>query len=438
MAFPSNDPLRNQKEEVRIYRNRLIFAWCLILCCMLLILGRMIHLQIFQHEMYSTLSNKNRISILPEGPVRGLIFDRQGQILATNLPTFNLEVIPEQVEDLALSLQQLKPLIKLSDKDLQKFERMRQRERRFKQILLRSQLTEEEIALFSVNQHRFPGFSIELSEKRFYPHAEALSHVIGYVGHISKTELERIDTSNYRATKHIGKTGLERFYEDRLHGVTGYSQVETDSSGRVVRGPLEKVNPIPGENLHLTLDLELQLATDHLLQGRRGAIVALDPNDGGILALVSHPGFDPNLFVDGIDSKSYAELRDSLDTPLFNRALRGVYAPGSTIKPLMALLGLTSGVITTRSRVWDPGYFQLPNDSRRYRDWKKFGHGTVDLYLSIAQSCDVFYYDMAVKLGIDRIHAFMTAFGFGHKTGLDMNEEKSGLMPSREIGRAHV
>lgn len=435
MMYTPRDRLKDHHSETELYLNRTVFSLVFVLILMGVLITRMVYLQISKHQQYLTSSDKNRLSIIYDAPTRGLIYDRNGILLAENRPSFSLEIVPEQVDDIDLMLEQLSQLISISDKDKKAFFKEKRSSRRFKKIPLKQKLSEQEVAVFSANKHLFKGASIEARLQRFYPYGEALTHVLGYVKRISDQDLARIDESNYKATHNIGKLGLERFYENELHGTIGYRYVETDALGRVVNGPLKEHPPQPGASLVLHLDIQLQLAAEAALNGRRGAVVALDPRNGGVLALVSNPSYDPNLFVTGIDSASYKELTTSIDKPLFNRALRGQYAPGSTIKPLIGLVGLAEKIVTPNTTITDFGWYTLPNDDHRYRDWKKYGHGKVSLAKAVYQSCDTYFYDLAYKLGIDRIHATMSQFGFGQRTGLDIGEEVSGLMPSREWKR---
>ncbi|MAZ66983.1 MAG: penicillin-binding protein 2 [Kangiellaceae bacterium] len=428
------NPIKDHISETSLFVTRTVVAFLLVVLMLGGLVVRLVYLQIVKHENYETLSEKNRISIIPEAPTRGLIYDRNGVLLADNLPSFSLELIPEQIKSFDQTLALIKELINVSDDDVENYHKLRKRERRFKKIPLKRKLTEQEVAVISVNQHALDGVYIEARLQRHYPFGLAMAHVLGYVGRINVEELARLPEAQYRASRYIGKIGLEKHYESILHGDVGYNKVETDALGRVIR-ILEKTPPVPGNNLYLHLDSDLQLATEGALAGRRGAVVAIDPENGAVLALVSNPSFDPNLFVNGIDTKTYSQLRDDPDMPLFNRALRGRYAPGSTIKPALAFLGLQHGVITPSWEIMDPGWYSLPNDDHRYRDWKKWGHGKVDLETAIVQSCDTYYYELAYRLGIDRMHKGMSMFGFGTKTGLDIGEEASGIMPSRDWKR---
>jgi penicillin-binding protein 2 len=352
-------------------------------------------------------------------------------ILAENRLVFSLEIIPEKVRDMDALLAQLQTLLPQVSADIiERFTQRLRASRRFESVPLLTGLNESEQAVLAVNQHALPGVVSRARIQRYYPFSETMVHMLGYVGRINDRELATIDQDNYRATRHIGKVGLEKYYEDQLHGTIGYQEVETDVRGRVIR-VLDRKNPVPGMDLHLHMDSRLQLEARRLLDDMRGVAIAVDPRNGGILALVSTPGYDPNPFVSGISTTGYQALLNSPDRPLFNRALRGQYSPGSTIKPMLGLLALEEGLVTAKTRMWDKGYFQLENDEHRYRDWKPEGHGWVNMLVAIRDSCDTYFYDLAVKLGIDRIAQGMKAFGFGQSTLLDMGEEVPALMPDR-------
>ncbi len=427
-------PLRNPQWENYLFKRRVIVAALFSIALLTFVIIRLFFLQVINHEHYTTLSRNNRVDIQPIAPTRGLIYDRNGVILAENQPTFSLEIVPERIDDMEATLAAIRELITVSDSDLERFHQILRRKRRFEETPLRLRLSDEEVARIAVNRYRLPGVEIKSRLSRDYPLGPLLAHTLGYVGRIDERELQQLDTSNYAATAHIGKTGVEKTYENELHGKVGYQQVETNARGRVLR-VLERTPPVPGSNLHLNIDVRLQQAAQAALGNEHGALVAIDPSDGAVLALVSLPSFDPNLFVNGIDAASYEALANSRDQPLFNRALNGQYPPGSTIKPLYGLLGLESGEIRSDTQIWDPGFYMLKGDERRYRDWKKEGHGWVDLNKSIVESCDVYFYELALTLGIDRMSDFMRAFGFGRPTGIDLTGESSGLMPSREWKR---
>lgn len=431
----NRDNLKSPEQELRIFRVRALLAVVLVFSLTGVLMGRLAWLQVVQHEVYSTRSEKNRVRVEPLPPTRGLIYDRNGVLLAENRPTYNLTLVRERVDDLDATLGLLVELLELPEEEAEAFRvRSRQRQRPFQPALLMSDLDEEQIARLSVNRHLLPGVEVEAQLLRYYPDAEVMAHALGYVGRINAEELARLDTGRYAGTHFIGKTGVERFYEDQLHGQAGLRKVETNARGRVLR-ELGRTDPVPGQNITLTLDKQLQKLAYELLDGRRGSIVAIAPRTGEILAMVSTPGFDSNQFVTGIDVASYRALQENLDLPLYNRAIRGHYPPGSTIKPFLALAGLAEGVITPDRTINDPGFYQLPNDTRRYRNWLRWGHGRVDMERSIAVSNNTYYYALAYDLGIDRIHETMSAFGFGKRVGHDIFGESTALMPSREWKR---
>ncbi len=422
--------------ERRVFQRRTLVVLVVLVVLLGILVARMYQLQVIQHEVFSTMSDKNRVQVQSVAPTRGLVFDRNGVLLAENRPVFSVTLVPERVRDLPATLDELQTILNISEEDLARFQRRLEEPRRpFQALPLRYDLTEEEIASMAVHRHELPGVEVNAELVRYYPYAEMTAHALGYVGRINREELQRIDPVDYAGTNYIGKSGIERFYEDLLHGSVGYQHVETNARGRTLR-VLEQENPIPGEDIRLHLDIRLQKLAFQLLEGRRGAVVAIEPETGGVLALASVPGFDANLFVTGIGVQAYRELNESLDKPLFNRALRGQYPPGSTIKPMLGIAGLDSDTTTRDRRIWDPGYFQLKTGGRRYRDWKRGGHGWVDLKDSIAQSCDIYFYDMGVKMGVDIMHKYMAQFGFGEETSLDISGALPGLLPSRDWKRA--
>lgn len=426
--------IKDQIREGQLFTSRAIIALIFILLILLAIIGRMVYLQILSHEHYTTLSQNNRVSIQPVAPTRGLILDRNGVVLAQNLPTYTLEVIAERVKDMDQTITELSQIIEISDNDIKSFLKQLKHKRRFQPVPLRLRLSEEEVARLAVNRHRFPGIEIAARLMRDYPQTSLAVHSVGYVSRINEKEQAQIDPSNYAATNHIGKQGIEKAYEQQLHGTVGFQKVETNVLGRTLR-VLERTPPIPGQNITLTLDAELQRTAKQALKGSTGAVVAIDPNNGEILVMASTGDYDPNLFVNGIDHKSYNELRTSRAKPLFNRALQGQYPPGSTVKPFIGLAGLEDGTITPHTSLFCRGWHTIKSDERKYRDWKKEGHGHTDLKKSITESCDVFYYDLAQTMGIDRIHEFLAPFGFGHKTGIDISGEANGILPSTEWKR---
>lgn len=428
--------IKDHIRESRLFSERAAVAVAIAALLMLIIIARLFYLQIISHEHFATLSDVNRINIVAVPPKRGLIYDRNGVLLAQNLPSFSLEIIPEQVDDMEATLKALRELIQISENDMRRFYKQLEQKRPFNSIPLRFHLNDEEIARFAVNRYRFPGVEIEARVIRDYPRGSLASHAVGYVGRISEGELENLDISNYSATRFIGKVGVEKYYEQVLHGKVGFKQVESNALGRTLR-ELEETPPAPGKNIYLTLDATLQALAETELGERRGAIVAIDPGTGDILAFASVPTYDPNLFVTGIDVPTYRKLQESADKPLFNRALKGQYPPGSTLKPFLGLAGLESGKVRINTSSFCPGWYSLEGDDHRYRDWKEQGHGTTDLDKAIVESCDVYFYDLALTLGIDRIHDYLEQFRFGHPTGIDLNDEARGLVPSREWKRAY-
>ena len=426
--------LKDSARESMLFRARSLAALLFIGFLTLALMGRLLQLQVIDHEHFKTLSHNNRVKILPVPPTRGLIFDRNGVVLAENVPTYSLELIPEAVKDIDEVIRRLREIVRIDEADLSRFQTLLDRKRRFQSVPLRTRLTEDEVARFSVSRHEFPGVDVHARLTRSYPLGDLAVHLVGYVGRINENELQNIDVANYRGTSHIGKTGVEQSYESLLHGRVGYQQVETNAQGRVLR-VLEQTDPIPGSNLYLTIDASLQTAAEQSLAGERGSVVSIDPQTGGVLAFVSRPTFDPNLFVDGIDVASYQGLLKSRGRPLFNRALNGQYPPGSTIKPFVGLAGLVGGYEQAQRKVWCPGWFSLPGKSHRYRDWKKGGHGHVALKDAIVQSCDVFFYELALSIGIDRLHDYLAGVGFGERTGIDLQGESAGLMPSSQWKR---
>ncbi|AIL59877.1 penicillin-binding protein 2 [Pseudomonas alkylphenolica] len=428
--------LKDHEKDARMVRSRVVVGAVAIVLLICVLIARLYYLQVIQYDYHSTLSENNRVHVQPIPPTRGLIFDRNGVIIADNRPSFSLSMTRERSGDWQQVLDVIVEVLELTPDDRTLFEkRMRQGRRPFEPVPILFELTEEQIARIAVNQFRLPGVEVVAQLVRHYPQGAHFAHSVGYVGRINEKELKTLDPVNYSGTHHIGKTGIERFYEPELHGQVGYEEVETNARGRVLR-VLKRTDPIPGKDIVLSLDIKLQEAAEAALGGRRGAVVALDPNTGEVLAMVSQPSFDPNPFVTGISFKAYADLRDSIDRPLFNRVLRGLYPPGSTIKPAVAIAGLDSGVVTASSRVFDPGYYQLPNYDHKYRNWNRSGDGWVDLDLAIMRSNDTYFYDLAHKMGIDRLSSYMNKFGLGQKVSLDMFEESAGLMPTREWKRA--
>ncbi len=427
--------IKDHIRESQLFLGRTVASVVLVILMIGLLLSRLIYLQIISHDHYTTRSHDNRVKVVPLPPTRGLIYDRNGVLLAENLPSYSLEVTPEQAGDIENTIDALREVVEIRDVDLERFRRQFRQMRRFEGIPLRFRLSEEEVSRFAVNRHRFPGVDIVARLSRHYPLGELTAHVVGYVGRISERDLERLDARAYSGTSHIGKTGVERSFEDQLHGEVAFQPVEINAQGRTLR-VLERASPQPGSDLVLTIDVRLQKIANDALAEHHGSVVAIDPNNGDLLAFVSQPGFDPNPFVNGIEADAYARLRDSRAEPLFNRALRGQYPPGSTLKPFVGLAGLEYGLRTVTKKTYCPGFYTLPGDDHRYRDWKRGGHGSMDLELAIAQSCDVYFYDLALDLGIDRMHSYLGQFGFGEQTGIDIHGETGGLLPSREWKQA--
>jgi len=427
---------KDHQRELYFFQLRIGIAGVFVLAAFSLLLLRLVYLQVLQYDYYRTKAEDNRISIVPIMPNRGLVLDRGGTVLARNYSAYTLEISPGKVADLEKTIDELAAIVEIRSSDRTRFKRLRIEAKGADSLPIRTRLTDEEVAKFAVNRYRFPGVDIQARLFRQYPLNELASHLVGYIGRINERDVERIDdeglAANYKGTDHIGKTGLEQSYESELHGITGYEQVEVDSGGRGVR-TLSRTSPTSGNNLVLTLDIRLQEVAEQAFGENRGALVAIEPATGGILALVSKPGFDPNLFVDGIDPASWEELNTSADRPMVNRALAGTYPPGSTFKPYMALAALELGKRTPQQTIHDPGFFQFGN--HRFRDDKVGGHGTVDMYKSIVASCDTYYYVLGNDLGIDNISRFIGQFGFGAKTGIDVEGEATGVLPSQEWKR---
>ena len=428
--------VRDAELELRQFRFRLGIASTFVLLMFGLLFVRFFYLQVVMHDHYHTLAEANRISILPIVPSRGIIVDRNGIVLAHNYSAYTLEITPSKIDDLESTIDQLSGIVEITPRDRRRFKKLLEESKRFESLPIRTRLTDEEIARFAVQRYRFPGVDVRARLFRQYPQGELFSHVIGHIGRVNQKDIEELERkermSNYRGTDYIGKTGLEKTYEDQLHGTTGVEQVEVDSGGRAVRA-LSRTAPISGANLVLKLDAKLQEVVFRSFGDRRGALVAIEPETGGVLAFVSKPGFDPNLFVDGIDPVSWNELNTSLDRPMVNRALAGTYPPGSTFKPFMALAALTYGRRTPGQAISDPGFFTFGGHT--FRDDKPGGHGAVDMYKSIVVSCDTYYYQLAADMQIDLISRFMGALGFGSRTGIDLSGEAEGVLPSREWKR---
>ncbi|EPP6381805.1 penicillin-binding protein 2 [Vibrio alginolyticus] len=428
--------IRDYQAEARLFASRAIVAFIGIVVLMGALVANMYNIQVNQFQDYQTRSNDNRIKVVPIAPNRGLIYDRNGVLLAENRPVFNLELTPEKIKDIDATIQKLQTILEITPDQIERFHHERKRTRRFKSVPLLTQLNEKQVAVFSVNQYRFPGVEISATLKRYYPFSEVLTHVIGYVSRINDRDMQRLireeKDANYQATRDIGKLGIEKYYEDLLHGTAGYQEVEVNSRGRVIR-TLKYVPPVPGKDIVLNLDINLQLYVHQLLDGRRGSAVVIDPRDNGVLAMVSSPSYDPNSFVHGISGKDYRALLNDKNRPLVNRTTLGIYPPASTIKPFMAVAALQEGVVTPNTTRNDPGYWRIPNSNTRpFRDWLRWGHGRVDIIKSIEESVDTFYYQIAYDMGIDRISNWMMMFGFGDYTGIDIYEESKANMPTRD------
>ncbi len=426
--------VKNKLEESRLFINRIIAAFILILLLTSGLIVRLVYLQIVGHEHYATLAKDNSIKIEPLVPTRGIIYDRRGKVLADNTQSFSLELIPEQIKDLDDTLQRLQKLLNISEEKIDQYQKQRKRQKRFTSTPLLISMNDEEIAKFAVVRPYFPGVDIQARLVRHYPYADLASHVVGYVGRINEAEMKSLPIAEYRGSTHVGKIGIENTYETELHGKTGYAEIETNVQARAIN-TVNSVPPIPGDNLYLTLDIDLQKTAFDALDKYNGAVVAIEIKTGGVLVFASRPGFDPNPFVIGIANDAYQALQSSENQPLYNRALRGLYPPGSTVKPFIALAGLEFNAISAEHQLFCPGYYQLPNVSHHYRDWKKGGHGSVNMTEAITESCDVYFYSLASTLGIDRMHSFLQHFGFGEKSGIDLSGEKTGLLPSKEWKR---
>lgn len=420
-----------RKREQRLVTHRALISSVLIVLALSVVVLRLHHLQVDRYDHFSVLSKDNRVKVQPVPPTRGLIYDAKGVVLADNRPTFSLEITVEKVDNLAQTIDDLARIILIDDKDRARFERLKRQRMRFHGVPIRLNLTPSEVARLAVDGYRFPGVEVRAELIRTYPLSEATAHVLGYVGRINEKDLTKIDTANYAGTHYIGKGGIEKAHEDVLHGRVGYQQVEVNARGRVLR-TLEGSSPTPGQDLQLYLDMTLQQAAIDALGERRGAVVAIDPRNGGVLAMASKPSFNPNLFVEGISQTDYQGLLNSIDKPLFDRSTRGQYPPGSTVKPFIGLGGLNTNFITTKKGTFCSGAFSLPGQSHRFRCWRRTGHGSTNLERAIVESCDVYFYDLAHRMGIDRLHTFLSQFGFGARTGVDLAGELPGLLPSRE------
>ncbi len=429
LARSAHQPLKHEADEQRLFARRARLGFAIMALCIVALAGRYSYLQLFRHADYTTRSESNRVHVQPVAPNRGLIYDRRGRLIAENRPAYRLEIIPEQVGDLEATFGALSDLVDLGPEDLDRWRRVRPRYRVFDRIPVKFNLGETEVARLAVSRHQLPGVVVTPYLARHYPHGALLTHVLGYVGRLDVADLERVDAANYRGTTHIGKIGIELQYETELHGTAGVERVETNARGRVLR-VLERQDPIHGSDLVLSLDVAVQRAAWDTLGDRAGALVAIDPSDGSVVAMVSKPSYDGNAFVHGIGSQAYQQILAAADRPLFNGALNGGYEPGSTLKPFIGLAGLENGVIQRNKRIFSGGEFLLPGQERPFRDWKDGGHGWVDIRGALEQSVNTYFYQLALDLGIERIHAYLDQFGFGHATGIDLPGESRGLNPS--------
>ena len=436
-------PIKDHHSERRLFIGRVILAAVISVILLGMVIARLVQLQVFNHELFAEKSQGNRVRIEAVPPIRGLVFDRKGRVIAENLPAYQLELIPEQVDDIDDTLQRLAALNLIDSNDIPRFKELSRGGQQFKPVTLKFRLSEEEIANFAIQRPRFPGVDFQPRLVRHYPYDGLFAHAVGYVGAVNTDDLQRLESARYAGTSHTGKTGVEYSFEDQLHGDAGFRHLIANARGRQVPAnnselmdSLPTDQPAnPGSNIYLSLDLDLQKVAFKALEGRRGAVVAIDPTTGEILALVSAPAFDPNLFAVGMSTSEYGSLQNNPDRPLFNRAVRGTYPPGSTIKPMLSLAALETGATNLTRKSICIGYFQLEGNEHRYRDWKREGHGPVDLHDAIAQSCDVYFYEISGDLGIDNMHEYLTRFGLGSQTGVDVPGERTGLVPSREWKR---
>ena len=436
-------PIKDHHSERRLFISRVALTATIGFVLIGIVVARLVQLQVYDYELFAEQSQGNRYRIEAVPPTRGLIFDRRGRVLAENLPAYQLELIPEQVNDLDDTLQRLAELELIEAEDIPHFKEMSRSGPRFKAVSLNLRLTDEEIARFAVQRPRFPGVDFHPRLIRNYPNGEAVAHAVGYIAALSKSDLQRLDRSQYAGTAHTGKTGVESSYESDLHGDVGHNNVMTNALGRRVPADSSDLSgalpgnesPSPGADVYLSLDLDLQIIATKALEGRRGAVVAVDPWTGEILALVSAPTFDPNMFAVGMTTSEFSALQNDPDQPLFNRAIRGAYPPGSTIKPMLSIAALETGATNLTRKTMCVGYFILPGTTHRYRDWKPEGHGEVDIHEAISQSCDVYFYEISVDIGIDNMHDYLDRFGLGRASGIDIGGEHEGLVPSREWKR---
>lgn len=439
IAYKGRRAIKDEQEERRLFENRAWVGFVVIALCILALLGRYVWLQIFAFDSFATRSENNRVAVRPVVPNRGVIYDRRGRVIADNQPAYRLEIVPEKVPGklpgLEALLDELATFINLSEDDRKAFHKSRRNYQSFDSIPLKFNLSESEVARFAVNRHRFHGVDVVPYLSRHYPYGELLTHVLGYIGRLDENDISNVDAGNYRGTRTIGKIGIEKFQEEELHGISGFERVETNVRGRVLN-VLEREDAIPGMDLVLSIDVAVQQAAWDALGDRPGSVVAIDPADGSVIALVSKPAYDPNAFVGGISQDAYNEILNTPGRPLFNRALNGSYEPGSTLKPFVGLGGLEMGLVTAETRVFSNGNFYIEGYDRPYRDWKDGGHGWVDMRSALEQSVNTYFYQLAMDMGIDRMHDFLAQFGFGSVTGIDIPGEGKGLLPSREWKRA--
>lgn len=421
--------IKNFFREKRLFSFRVIIASILVGLLALLLLARLFDLQYLQYRYYSTQSKNNLLDTIPIAPNRGLIYDRNGELIAKNIPSFTLEVSPDKVHDLNRTLKQLQSILPITQQDIADFQRNMKRSRPYEPVPLYYQLDPQQVAQFYVNRYRFPGVTVDANLIRHYPLGDVTSQVLGYVGRINSRELATVDKDNYSATHYIGKVGIEKYYEQQLHGQVGSAEVEINANGKIIRA-LQKTEPVPGDNLYLTIDAKLQAVAQKALDGVAGSVVAIDPNNGQVLAMASAPTYDGNLFVTGISQANYDKLLNSPMHPLYNRAIHGEFAPGSTVKPFYALAALDQKLITPSWQIFDPGYFKIPGTKHIYHDWKLTGHGWVNVVKALYVSCDTFFYHLAWKLGISSLDIVLKSFNFGQATGIDMPDEDVGIVPS--------
>ncbi len=439
ISYRTDRAIKDERDERRLFKSRAWIGLLIISLCMLALLGRYVWLQVYSYDNFSTRSESNRVSVRPIAPNRGVIYDRRGRVIAENRPAYRLEIIPEKVAGKApgieVLLDELSKIIVLSEDDRRGFHKARGHYRVFDSVPVKFNLNEREVARFAVNRHRFQGADVVPYLSRHYPYGELLTHVLGYIGRLDAEDIASVDEANYRGTRTIGKIGIEKIREKELHGLSGFERVETNVRGRVLKG-LERHDAIPGTDLVLSIDVAVQRAAWDALGDRPGSVVAIDPLDGSVIALVSKPAYDPNAFVHGISQQAFRDILDAPGRPLFNRALKGGYEPGSTLKPFVALAGLELDLITPQTRVFSNGKFYITGYDRPYRDWKDMGHGWVSLDSALEQSVNTYFYQLAMNMGIDRMHDYLSQFGFGSPTGIDVPGEGKGLLPSREWKRA--